>query len=487
MVGLELGSYKLVTKIGEGGMGEVYIAEHSLLRRKVAVKLLLKEFCGEESIVKRFLNEARATSQIAHPGIVQIFDFGKTPDGSTYMIMELLEGETLLAAARKRGRLPIPEAIAIVRQMAEALNAAHALQVVHRDLKPENVFLVPDAAAPFGQRVKILDFGIAKMLDPSVSAPHTKTGSVLGTPIYMSPEQCLAAPKIDQRADLYSLGCVFFHLLCGRPPFDLVGIGELLGAHVYTPPPVPSTITAAISPSLDAVVLKLLQKKPDDRYASMVDFIAALDQVPALSSEAAARAAAAPIEVPVQRSGSEAATIVAVGRSSNTPRPIEPPSVPAIEPRPAAPAPEPLRTEPQPRKEITTLGGSAGEKTRNPAIPQPEARRSSSLVAMLIAFGLTVSLALGAFFLFGHHGAVSGGSGPSLVTLTIDSDPPGAEVYRDGVLLGVTPYQLKQLSAAGEAALVIKKAGFEDAKVALASDHDGSQRVTLQHTNGAPH
>src|SRR5712691_8581618 len=144
MVGQEIGSYTLTSKIGEGGMGVVYVAEHKMLRRKAAVKLLLKELTEDENIVKRFINEAKATSQIEHPGIVRIYDFGKMPDGTTYIVMEFLDGETLLARVRKERRLPVAKAVSIVRQMADALSAAHALQVVHRDLKPENVFLIKD-------------------------------------------------------------------------------------------------------------------------------------------------------------------------------------------------------------------------------------------------------------------------------------------------------------------------------------------------------
>jgi serine/threonine-protein kinase len=528
MIGQEIGSYKLVSKIGEGGMGEVYIGEHLMLRRRVAVKLLLKEFQKEESVVKRFINEARATSQIVHPGIVQIFDFGKTPDGAVYMIMELLEGETLLAHARKRGKLPVKDAVSIARQMAEALGAAHKHQVVHRDLKPENIFLVPDDAAPNGQRVKILDFGIAKMLDPAVSAPHTKTGSILGTPIYMSPEQCIAAPKIDHRADLYALGCVFFHLLCGRPPFDVAGIGELLGAHVYTPPPVPSTLAPFVPAAIDAVVLKLLQKKADDRYASTVELVAALDAAPletaakaeAAAKDTAAKDDAAPEPVGHERSAPEAATIMGSARAkvpegadptvrdNAAPDFSQPPPKSSRVPTPAGGVPvvaaaarrSPLIiTAPgldKPKPEITTLGGATGESsTPESSIPQPEAKRGSSMATMALAFGLTVSLALGGYFLFAGRGSTGGGHvdvtpppPPAIVTVTlsIDSDPPGADVYRDGVRLGATPYILVTPSSAGELAFVLKKPGFDDAKAALAGTHDGQARVALVASKPAP-
>jgi eukaryotic-like serine/threonine-protein kinase len=407
MIGLEIGSYKLVTKIGEGGMGEVYLAEHNLLKRKAAVKLLLEEFNGEEMVVKRFIQEARATSKLIHPGIVQIYDFGKTPDGKTYMIMEFLEGETLSQRIRNKGKLPLADAVNIVRQMSEALAVAHGHGVVHRDLKPDNVFIVADVTAPRSERVKILDFGIAKMMDPSISAPKTATGSVLGTPVYMAPEQCQGL-KVDLRADLYALGGVFFHLLCGRPPFNVSGIGELLGAHLYSPPPVPSTLVKEITPSLDAIVLKLLAKKPDERYPSTLELIAALDAAPVAAGPAAETKPEANTPEPVMAatSGPEAATIVGSAKQRiPTPREAPAPEItaPSTTPPPQVAAPMAAAPQPveQPKKEITTLGGSAGESKPKMAMPQLDRPRGNSLVTMAVAFGITVVLAVGAYFVFG--------------------------------------------------------------------------------------
>jgi serine/threonine-protein kinase len=434
MIGLEIGSYKLVSKIGEGGMGAVYLAEHKLLPRKAAVKVLLKEFSEDENMVKRFINEAKATSQIVHPGIVQIFDFGTAPDGSTYMIMEYLEGETLYARIRKRGRLPLAEAISIVRQMAEALNVAHKRRVVHRDLKPENMFLVADPTAPNGERVKLLDFGIAKLLDPTIGSPRTRTGNILGTPLYMSPEQCRAATQIDHRADIYALGCVFFHLLCGRPPFAFDGVGELLGAHVYTPAPAPSSVVPSVPRGIDAVVLKMLAKQPDDRYPSMKDLVTALDDAPLDAPENAAAfsdatvvdGAAVPVPAPVERSGPEAATVI--GRPQHLP--VAPPASAAqLAPAPTVVAtPPPVVAEPPSGlPPTTTLGGAAGESTRPPALPQLERKRPSSLVTMGIAFGITLVLAIGAFFLFGR----GGGSDPTPAVPAQAPPPIPATVEND--------------------------------------------------------
>ena len=474
MTGLEIGSYTLTTKLGEGGMGEVWIGEHKLLRRKAAVKLLLKELAENENIVARFINEAKATSQIHHPGIVKIFDFGQTAD-HTYMVMELLAGETLFARGRKVGKFPVADAIALTRQMAEALEAAHALKVVHRDLKPENVFLVSDESAPGGERVKILDFGIAKMLDAAMGAPKTRTGSVLGTPVYMSPEQCSAQPNIDHRSDIYALGCVFFQLLCGRPPFDLPGVGELLAAHVYSAPPAPSTLREGLSPSLDALVLRMLAKKPDDRFATMQEVVRALDageaqvEVP-VAVQAAQRKLTPPAGIPIQRSDSAAQTLADSPRAGMVkPEAVAAPRVTLADPEPAPESP--------PRKEITTLGGATGERAPAP-LPLPARRRSNSLVTMGVAFVLTAAIALGAFFVVGQSGSQTGSGSPA-VTLAIDSTPPGAEVWHDRTRLGVTPYKVMQVPMAGDETFTLKKPGFADSVVSMPGDHDVTRTVTL--------
>ena len=352
--------------------------------------------------------------------------------------------------------------------MAEALEAAHARQVVHRDLKPENVFLVPDETAPRGQRVKILDFGIAKMLDPTMNAPHTRTGSVLGTPVYMSPEQCAAQPSIDHRADIYALGCVFFQLLCGRPPFDVTGIGELLAAHVYSAPPAPSALREGVSPGLDALVLRMLAKQPDDRFASMAEVVRALD-AGGIEPEASVAVAAAtrrrltpPAGIPLHRSDSAAATIAdsPLANQANTGAAPTPSRDTAPD---SGPAPEATAAKP-----ITTLGG----------LPQRAPRRSSSLVLMAIAFVATAALALGAFFVLSRGGSETGGASPS-VTVEIDSDPTGAEVWRDGLRLGATPYKSVHAPAAGQQTFTLKKAGFVDGALLVPGDRDVARRVTL--------
>src|SRR5215467_3695128 len=189
MLGRTLGNYNVVSKIGEGGMGVVYLGRHVTLGRPAAIKVLHPSLSSNEDMVTRFFNEARAASAVRNPGIVEVFDFGVLEDQSAYIVMEFLEGENLGARIR-RGRMPVAPAMTIVRAIARALQAAHEQGIVHCDLKPDNVFLVPDPELPSGERVKLLDFGIAKLAPFGGEGRHTRTGTVMGTPTYMAPEQC---------------------------------------------------------------------------------------------------------------------------------------------------------------------------------------------------------------------------------------------------------------------------------------------------------
>ncbi len=277
MIGEKVGNYRVLRKIGEGGMGAVYVAEHELLESKVAVKVLLPAFSHDKEVVKRFFNEAKATTSIRHPGIVQVFDLGFLDDGSAYIAMELLEGEPLEDRLKRLSSLPIYEALRVTRHCCSALQAAHSAGIVHRDLKPENIFLVPDPQIEGGERAKILDFGIAKLTDDAnPNSVKTRTGSVMGTPMYMSPEQCEGAGNVDYRADIYAMGCVLFHLLAGRPPFIGRGVGEILVAQMRDPAPPVQEFNSSVTPELEALVQRCLAKQPDDRFSSMAEMAEAL-------------------------------------------------------------------------------------------------------------------------------------------------------------------------------------------------------------------
>jgi serine/threonine-protein kinase len=270
VIGTIIGGHRIVRALGQGGMGAVYLAEHALLGRRAAVKVILPSLSSRPEMVTRFFNEARAATTIAAPGIVQIYDFGYHDDGSAFIVMELLEGEPLDKRLERLGRLPAVDALRIARQIATTLAAAHARGIVHRDLKPENVFLVRDNEVAGGERVKLLDFGIAKLTgDEHAATSKTQTGAIMGTPLYMSPEQCRGAGEVDHRSDIYALGCMLYHLLVGRPPFVGVGLGEILAMQLYETATPPSVVLPFLGGALDTLVMRCLAKAPGERYADM--------------------------------------------------------------------------------------------------------------------------------------------------------------------------------------------------------------------------
>ncbi len=280
MIGRVVGKYTILDPIGEGGMGMVYRAEHVVLGSTAAVKVLLPQFTRDPVVLERFFTEAKAASSIRHPGITEVFDYGRLGD-QAFIAMELLRGDDLTSFLARHGVLSPTVAVEIVKQLLSALDAAHMLGVVHRDVKPDNIYLVRDAAAPGGIRVKVLDFGIAKLVgDQLGSKAKTKGGSILGTPAYMAPEQCRGGAEIDARADLYAVGCILFELLTGRPPFLAEGGGEQMAMHIYEPPPRLSQLAPEVPVELDALVAKMLTKAPSDRTPSAAWVLAALERVP---------------------------------------------------------------------------------------------------------------------------------------------------------------------------------------------------------------
>ena len=277
LVGQTIGSYRVTRELGEGGMGCVYLAEHTLIGRKAAVKVLNPDISSDPEVVSRFFTEARAVNDIRHPNIVEVTDFGRF--GAYYcIVMEYLEGETLAA---RMGRVRVFDETSVIRVMKQctsALGAAHEQGLVHRDIKPENIFL--RAHPDYPAFVKLLDFGIAKLLTADETVGHkTKTGSVLGTPSYMSPEQCLGEAALDIRSDVYSLGVVIYQMLTGQLPFTADTLGRLIVCHVSELPVPPSVINPSVSRAMNDLVLRTLAKRPKDRFQSARDMRDALERL----------------------------------------------------------------------------------------------------------------------------------------------------------------------------------------------------------------
>jgi len=274
--GDRIGGYRLLRQIGEGGMGVVWMATHGVLGRRAAVKILRPEYSTQNDTVTRFFNEACAAAAISDPGIIQVFDVGRH-NGAAFIVMELLDGETLDARVKREGVLPVIPVLRLCRQVAIAIGAAHERGIIHRDLKPENIFVVRDPEVTGGERAKVLDFGVAKLAGNIGRHHRTVTSVVVGTPRYMSPEQCRGAGPVDQRSDIYSLGCVLFTLVVGRPPFDTMATGVLIMQHMSDPPPRPSTIAPNVPAEVDELILRCLAKEPADRFASGTELAHAID------------------------------------------------------------------------------------------------------------------------------------------------------------------------------------------------------------------
>lgn len=255
-------------------MGAVFEAEHLELRRPVAVKRMLREFTDAPDMLRRFENEARAAARIGHPGIVDVLDLGTDEDG-VFLVMELLDGEELEARMRREGALPIDEVVRLGRELADAVAAAHDAGIIHRDLKPANVFLCHGRAGRW--RVKVLDFGIAKLLFDG-SGASTRTGAVLGTPLYMAPEQLRDSKQVDVRADVYSVGAILYHALAGRPPLDAGSLPELFYKITMEQPATPSELRPDTPAWLSSLLEAALQKEPASRPQSMHAFAEALER-----------------------------------------------------------------------------------------------------------------------------------------------------------------------------------------------------------------
>src|SRR5262244_1308146 len=284
LIGRTISHYRILEKLGEGGMGVVYLAEDTLLGRHVAIKTLHSRTGQDPQFRARFLREARAVSTLSHPHIATIYDYGETDEGEPYIVMELIKGETL-GILMLTEKLTISRTIDIIKQVAEALAEAHHHGIIHRDIKPTNVAI--------NQRghVKVLDFGLAKQMtmgnaattDPeqqTLLVANTREGVIVGTPLYLSPEQA-SGDEVDARSDLFSLGGLLYECIAGKPPFFGKSPADICAKVLRDDPPPPSTLNRDVSKELDRITLKSLAKDPTARYQTADEMIAALESVQA--------------------------------------------------------------------------------------------------------------------------------------------------------------------------------------------------------------
>jgi serine/threonine protein kinase len=482
VIGERYGNYQALSLLGEGGMGAVYLAEHPGIGRRVAIKVLKSELGHDPQLLIRFLNEARAANAIRHPNIIEVLDSGTTERGASYLVMELLEGESLSARIKRLSRLDERSAIEIAMQTASGLGAAHAKGIIHRDLKPDNLFVIPEESDAARERVKILDFGIAKLHLLAGDSLKTRTGTLMGTPVYMSPEQCLGTREVDHRSDIYSLGIIIYEMLAGRPPFISEGFGELLSMHLHEPPASLRAFAPQVTGEVEIAVMRMLAKKADDRYQSMADVRVALAMACGLPH---------PV-VPEHKLGSTDQFGVRATLAAH-----------AGETKPKTLSPSTLTPG---GLEASAIPGSTLKVRRKP------------WAAVGIASGLIVAALLAAVFLrkdpapsapqpihitqptqLAESKSAVPPKVPTAVRVRLESTPPGARVVRisDGAVLGTTPETIELQPSSEPLPLRFEKDGFASAQQEASQSADSTLSVVLaaekpvktpkKHTPGKSH
>ncbi|MDD5305781.1 MAG: serine/threonine-protein kinase [Deltaproteobacteria bacterium] len=449
------GRYKVEKKLGEGGMGVVYLATHAIIGKKCALKVLRGELSGEKEVAERFTQEARAAAAIGNEHIIEITDFGTLGDGSAYFVMEFLDGKPLHDVIEENPQMDPARVLRIVAQCCDALDAAHSATIVHRDLKPDNIFLIKRSSDQ--DFVKILDFGIAKMARET--GRLTRTGMIFGTPQYMSPEQA-AGTAMDGRTDIYSMGIIMYELLCGHVPFEADTFMGVLTKHLYEEPIPPRRLLPPVDvPSnVEAVLLKAIAKKPERRYQSMKDFGEDIRSI---------------------IDGKTPAIVFDKMRETATTT-VPPPPPSAI------------------------VGGSSRRQSRD----EPRARSRWPLFAGLGAIPVVGGIVAAVLLLGGGKDGQGAAATPKPVPvavnpastpvapapapapvapapaavehITITSDPPGASLFKSGALMGPLPFAIIKPASGATDVYTVKLDGYKDMDVVVAETTPQDFKVALE-------
>ena len=459
------GRYEVIGVLGEGGMGKVYRVRHTALDRPFAMKVLRKDLARDEELAQRFIQEAKTTASVRHPNIVSITDFGRLADEAPYFVMELLTGETLGEVIKAGGPIPAARATRIIRQVALALGAAHAVGIVHRDMKPDNVFLIGGVKGSPSDEVRVVDFGAAKILG---SSRMTKTGIVFGTPHYMSPEQASGA-AVDHRADIYALGIIMYEMFTGRVPFEADTYMGVLTQHMFVNPIPPSQVSPAARElgALEDITLRALEKKPEDRYATMEDLVADVDKVVRFSNGRT--------EILRQVDG------VRPRRSQPAPPPfrmadeLEPPTLEEMRAASDSFVP-PKRTLPW--RWIALAGGGASLLVAGVVAARAlgESTTSSAAATSATLATSTPSSAPPALL---ASAAVPAPSAATSRWIVVNATP-AAKVFQGATLVGTTPVTLAVAPAAPANHYTVKAPGFIDQDVAIDGASPAELALALQ-------
>lgn len=478
-----VGEYRIEAKIGEGGFGAVYRAVHPLIGKAAAIKVLNRQYSSNPQMVSRFIAEARAVNQIRNRNIIDIFSFGAIDDGRQFFVMELLEGMPLDRYLKQKKQLAPEEAIPVLRGVARALDAAHAAGIAHRDLKPENVFLVfEDDGEVFP---KLLDFGIAKLLGDAAAGVKTRTGQPIGTPYYMSPEQC-RGKAVDHRTDIYSLGILTHEMLTGRMPFTGDSVMDVMLKQTAEEPPAVSSVSPSLAKQLDAPVLEMLRKDPDARPASAG---AAIEGLARAAQEAGYAVQSLPAAARALRQSGGGAP---VGASSG----MTPADIQAI-------SDAQTLVDPQ----------SGGRTSLNAAadVPETTRRRTAVLVAAVSLFaglfGAIAVASLGAPTAAApaallrlppvpevklpeaaappsHEEPEVAPAAPAEVELTIQSTPKAVQVFLGGKKIGTSGALLRLKRSDAPVKLTLKASGYVDTEVEITPSANVVLPATLTPVKG---
>jgi serine/threonine protein kinase len=463
-IGHTIGNYKITAKLGEGGMGVVYLAEHPVIGKKVAMKAIHPELSKNSDVVSRFITEAKAVNQIGHEHIVDIADFGNTSEGEFYFVMEYLQGESLSDRLKREKRIPLGQAMSIGAQIADALNASHQQGIIHRDLKPENIFLCHRGANH--EFVKVLDFGLAKLTQSDQKVTHkTRTGSVMGTPYYMSPEQCEGKTEIDYRADIYSLGVLIFEMLTGKVPFGGEGYGEIIVKHVTMPPPSVRSVVPDLPEFMDAIMYRVLAKDRDQRFQTMSDLGEAL--------------------LDPERYASSAPDVGIPDDLSGIARAAAPMARAELEARSALGHPSQILTPP-PTGGTPSGRGELIENIDNII----RTKHGSRLVLVLGLASATVAIVFAVSGRRDTHRPLPSASQPlhpATIRVNFNSDPDGAVVVRaDGKTLGLTPLSIEVAYSDSAVEFQFKKQGYEPKTMYVVPNLPSPLFATLRHADIEP-